>query len=152
MGIDSLQSQQYVDKLASFIMYFISLASCYTNYTLEDIFTHLILLTLFTTCYITYTCHGLPYENVLWSLLCWHLFWYIFVVKWNFALYKLACKMANGTFITQETVDKKREIRFAASVNFLIFLFFAFHLCIFCCFYFTVPIVERELEYLLRFM
>ena len=43
-------------------MYLISLASCYTNYTSEDIFTRLIWLTLFTTCYITYTCHGFPYE------------------------------------------------------------------------------------------
>ena len=29
----------------------------------EVIFTHLILLTLFMSCYVTYTCQGFPYEN-----------------------------------------------------------------------------------------
>ena len=28
----------------------------------EDVFTRLIWLTLFTTCYVTYTCHRFPYE------------------------------------------------------------------------------------------
>ena len=42
----------------------ISLASCYTNYTSEDIFTRLIWLTFFITCYVNYTCHGFPYEKI----------------------------------------------------------------------------------------
>ena len=40
-----------IKKQAS--LYSISLASCYTNYTSEDIFTHLIWLKLFMTCYVT---------------------------------------------------------------------------------------------------
>ena len=53
-------------KVASrsrYLLYLISLALCYTNYTSEDVFNRLISLTLFTTCYVTYTCHGFPYEN-----------------------------------------------------------------------------------------
>ena len=30
---------------------------------MKDIFTLLIWLTLFTSCYVTYTCHGFPYER-----------------------------------------------------------------------------------------